>query len=70
MSKRKCEVIEVYPEEHKMAVRMLNGRVECVQRQKSEYRVGTKGWAVFGRTMQGYGWSFEPFKTKGSPKCE
>lgn len=44
MRKHRCEVIEVYPEEYKMAVRMLSGRVECVQRRDSAYSVGTKGY--------------------------
>jgi hypothetical protein len=65
-NKHRAEVIEVYPEEGKAAVRFTSGRIECVARRGmvAEFYVGQKGMVDFVPLPNGngYEWIFEPAK--------
>jgi hypothetical protein len=59
--RHKATVIEL--EHGGAAVKFSNGRVEfVVQRGFIPYVVGQSGWVNFVRSINGYEWTFTPFK--------
>lgn len=65
-NKHRAEVIEVYGNGLRAAVRFTNGRIECVVRRGMEidFKIGMRGMVDYVRSLNGYEWSFVPFKTQ------
>lgn len=68
-NKHRAEVIEIYENGAKAAVKFVSGRIECVvfRGMGPRFELGQKGMVDYVRTMAGYEWVFNPFKNnKGS----
>ena len=65
-NKHRAEVIEVYENEGKAAVRFESGRIECVIRRgmAGEFKMGMRGMVDYVPSLNGYEWAFTPFKNQ------
>ena len=62
--KHRAEVIEIYENGLKAAVKFSSGRVECVVHRgmNPAFELGQKGMVDFVRSLIGFEWSFTPNK--------
>ncbi len=69
-NKHRAEVIEIYENGLRAAVKFSSGRVECVVRRgmAEPFEMGQTGWVDYGRCLGGFEWSFTPFKRVAKAK--
>lgn len=62
-NKHRGEVIEIYENGLRAAVRFTSGRVECVTRRGMaiDFKIGQRGMVDYVRCLNGYEWNFIPF---------
>lgn len=62
--KHRAEVIEIYDNGAKAAVKFSSGRIECVVKRGfgPEFKIGMRGMVDFVRTLNGFEWTFTPSK--------
>lgn len=65
-NKHRAEVIEIYENGLRAAVKFTSGRIECVVRRgtQDEFYIGQRGMVDYTRCLNGYEWSFAPFKNQ------
>jgi hypothetical protein len=64
-NKHRAEIIEVYENGLKAAAKFSSGRIECIVRRgiAIDFKIGMRGMVNYTRRLNGYEWTFEPFKT-------
>jgi len=62
--RHRAEVIEVYENGSRAAVRFASGRIECVNRRgfSPDFKVAQRGTVDFVRSLNGFEWIFTPSK--------
>lgn len=65
-NKHRAEVIEIYENGLRAAVKFTSGRIECVVRRgmASNFELGMRGMVDYTRCLNGHEWTFEPFKNQ------
>jgi len=66
------KVIEIYDNGAQAAVQFKSGRVECIGRHYTHsvapYFLGMTGMVAYSRVINGYVWTFAPFKKQTGSK--
>ena len=65
-NRHRAEVIEIYENGLRAAVKFTSGRIECVVRRglSPDFSIGQTGMVDYVRCLNGYEWTFVPFKGK------
>lgn len=72
-NKHRAEIIEIYENGKMAAVKFSSGRIECVNHRgdsgspgvnQPSFYIGQRGMVNYVRTLNGYGWVFNPFKNQ------